>query len=124
MTPPGVPWSVDTVREFDIGDTAEDAVLEAVYEPSAALITRGPTDTPAATSSVSAPIIVATMLAELELRRGMRVLEIGTGSGYNAALISELVGNPKLVTSVEIDASLIAEAAPRLELLGYRGMDV
>jgi protein-L-isoaspartate O-methyltransferase len=44
------------------------------------------------TSSSSAPHVMATMLDALELRPGLRVLEIGGGSGYNAALLAELVG--------------------------------
>ena len=59
------------------------------------------------------------MLSEMGLRHGSRVMEIGTGSGYNAALIAELVGEPALVTTVDIDPTLTAEAIPRLDRLGY-----
>jgi protein-L-isoaspartate(D-aspartate) O-methyltransferase len=86
--------------------------------------TRGPIDEPVATSSVSAPVIVGSMLTEMALRHGLRVLEVGTGSGYNAALIAELVGDPSLVTTVEIDPTLVAEAVPRLERLGYGAIHV
>ena len=51
-------------------------------------------------------------------------MEIGTGSGYNAALIAELVGEPALVTTVDIDPTLIAEAVPRLDRLGYGSITV
>jgi protein-L-isoaspartate(D-aspartate) O-methyltransferase len=64
------------------------------------------------------------MLSEMALRRGSRVLEIGTGSGYNAALLAELVGDPALVTTVDIDPALTAEAIPRLDRLGYGGITV
>src|SRR5215831_6656852 len=46
----------------------------------------------AAVSSASQPTMVAIMLEQLELRPGMRALEIGAGTGYNAALLAELVG--------------------------------
>lgn len=77
-----------------------------------------------ATSTVSAPIIVAAMLELLALRPGLRVLEIGTGSGYNAALLAELVGDASLVTSVDIDEELVVAARSRLAALGWGGVTV
>ena len=49
-----------------------------------------------ATSSVSAPSVVAMMLERLRVRDGMRVLEIGTGSGYNAALMAHRLGGERV----------------------------
>ncbi len=60
-------------------------------------------------SSSSAPGVMMDMLDMLDVREGMDILEIGTGTGYNAALISEL-SKTGSVTSVEID-SAIAEHA-------------
>src|SRR3954467_15373250 len=48
----------------------------------------------------------------------MRVLEIGTGSGYNAALLADLVGDASIVTTVEIDSTLIEPARRRLRSVG------
>src|SRR5687767_10358361 len=48
-------------------------------------------------SSASMPLVVATMLEALDLRPGQRVLEIGSGTGYNAALIAELVEDQRAV---------------------------
>ena len=62
--------------------------LEIIYS-NAALITRLNADVP--TSSTSQPALVAQMLELLELGEGMRVLEIGAGTGYNAALTAEVV---------------------------------
>ncbi|MEU6034054.1 methyltransferase domain-containing protein [Actinomadura sp. NPDC047616] len=61
------------------------------------------------TSSISAPSIVAAMLRRLEVEAGMRVLEIGTGTGWNAALLAHVVGEQN-VTTIEVDA-VIAERA-------------
>ncbi len=61
-------------------------------------------------SSSSQPSMMAIMLRQLRLQPGMNVLEIGAGSGYNAALMQHLVGDNGKVTSIEIDAQ-IAEAA-------------
>lgn len=70
-------------------------------------------------SSVSQPEIVAVMLQQLRLQPGMRVLEIGAGSGYNAALLAELVGPTGSVISLEIDEALAAAAGQRLADAGY-----
>jgi len=101
-----------------------DHALQAIYEPTTALLTRLPPAGTSATSSVSAPIIVASMLAEMHLEFDLRVLEIGTGSGYNAALLAELVGDPALVTTIDLDSGLTDEAAARLERMGFERLVV
>ncbi len=66
--------------------------------------------------TISQPYIVAAMSELLELKRGDRVLEIGTGSGYQAAILAELTGE---VYTVEIIAELYQSATERLKQLGY-----
>lgn len=73
----------------------------------------------AAVSSVSQPEIVALMLEQLHVTPGMRVLEIGAGAGYNAALLAELVGPAGSVTTIELDPELASEAAAHLAVAGY-----
>ena len=51
--------------------------------------------------TISAPSMVAIMLESLDLKTGQKVLEVGTGSGYNAALIAEVVGKKGGVFSIE-----------------------
>ena len=70
-------------------------------------------------SSVSQPEIIAVMLQQLQVRPGMRVLEVGAGSGYNAALLAELVGPTGSVISLEFDGELAAAAGARLAEAGY-----
>jgi len=70
-------------------------------------------------SSVSAPWIVAAMLAQLDVRPGESVLEIGSG-GYQAALLRELAGPDGSVTTVDIDPEVTARARACLDLAGYR----
>jgi methyltransferase of ATP-grasp peptide maturase system len=71
------------------------------------------------TSSSSMPSIMAIMLEELRVRGGQRVLEIGTGTGYNAALLSHRCGAGQ-VSTVDIDPVIVEEARERLAVAGYR----
>jgi len=123
-TAPGMPWTPEQVREFRVDDESDDETLALIYGVDTALMTRGRVDRARATSTLSAPIIVALMLAELDLRPGLRVLEIGTGSGYHAALMAALVGDPALVTTIDIDQTVISETLTRLDRLGYGAMSV
>lgn len=67
--------------------------------------------------TISAPHMVGIMCQELELLEGQKVLEIGTGSGYNAAVLSVLVGPLGRVYTVEIVPELAQKAAERFKLL-------
>ncbi|CAG0929330.1 Protein-L-isoaspartate O-methyltransferase [Thermoflexales bacterium] len=66
--------------------------------------------------TISQPFIVAYMSENLELKAGDRVLEIGTGSGYQAAILADMGME---VYSIEIVPELAAEAEARLKRLGY-----
>src|SRR5580692_5183638 len=70
-------------------------------------------------SSSSQPAIMAIMLDQLTLAPGQRVLEIGAGTGYNAALMRHLVGPSGRVVSVDIDADLVEAARSHLASTGY-----
>jgi methyltransferase of ATP-grasp peptide maturase system len=71
-----------------------------------------------ATSSSSAPTLMALMLEALDTHNGHRVLEVGTGTGYNAALLCHRLDAAN-VTSIDIDAGLVNRARERLAALGY-----
>jgi protein-L-isoaspartate(D-aspartate) O-methyltransferase len=73
-----------------------------------------PEATEQAPATISQPTAVAAMLGAFDLRPGQRVLEIGAGSGYNAALMAELVGPAGSVVTVDLEASIVAAARPRL----------
>ncbi len=73
---------------------------------------------PMYTSSSTLPSLMLRMLEELDVTDGCGVLEIGTGSGYNAALLCERLGN-EYVTSVDLDPELIELATERLATNGY-----
>jgi len=71
--------------------------------------------------TISQPYIVALMTEALELNPGDRVLEVGTGSGYHAAVLSEIA---KEVYTIEIIESLGRTAEERLKRLGYKNVKV
>jgi protein-L-isoaspartate(D-aspartate) O-methyltransferase len=75
-------------------------------------------------SSSSQPAMMAIMLYQLDLAPGQRVLEIGAGTGYNAALIRHIVGGSGQVTSVDIDPELVGKARAHLAGAGYPDVTV
>jgi protein-L-isoaspartate(D-aspartate) O-methyltransferase len=77
-----------------------------------------------ATSSASQPSMMAIMLEQLDLRPGHRVLEIGAGTGYNAALMSRVVGPAGMVTAVDIDEELVDRAAVHLASARVYGVEL
>lgn len=73
----------------------------------------------AATSSRSEPSLMAGMLDALQVEPGMKILEIGTGTGYNAALMSHRLGSDN-VTTIDVVAELTEAARERLADVGYQ----
>jgi len=71
--------------------------------------------------TISQPFVVAYMTEQLHLQKQHRVLEIGTGSGYQAAILSRLVGD---VLTIERFRKLADSARQRLEMLGYYNVEV
>jgi protein-L-isoaspartate(D-aspartate) O-methyltransferase len=69
--------------------------------------------------TISAPSMVAIMTSHLKARPGHRVLEIGTGSGYQAAILAEIVGDSGHVYTVERIPELARIARRNLEKTGY-----
>jgi protein-L-isoaspartate(D-aspartate) O-methyltransferase len=90
-----------------------EAMAEFAYEDSALPIGEGQT--------ISQPYIVAAMIEAAEVRPGDRVLEVGAGSGYAAAVIGQIGAN---VIAVERHEKLARLAAERMQALGYNSVDV
>jgi len=74
--------------------------------------------------TISAPHMVAIMCEILELSEGHKVLEIGAGSGYNAAVMAELVGKTGHVYTVERIEPLVNFASKNLKETGYKNVTV
>jgi len=90
-----------------------EEIRERAYEDHALPIGRGQT--------ISQPYVVAAMTEALRVEKGMKVLEIGTGSGYQAAVLAELGAR---VFSIEIIPELARSARATLEKLGYTSVKV
>jgi protein-L-isoaspartate(D-aspartate) O-methyltransferase len=77
-----------------------------------------------AISSSSQPAIMAIMLEQLALQRGQRVLEIGAGTGFNAALMAQIVGEDGQVVTMDIDEDLVLSARQHLAAAGLARVEV
>jgi protein-L-isoaspartate(D-aspartate) O-methyltransferase len=100
-----------------------EAPLRRAYDPHDVVVPKRRADGSPVTIA-SEPGIVAWLLEQLGVQPGQRVLEIGAGTGYNAALLAELVGTDGVVTTIEYDAD-VAECAQRaLSDAGYDNVRV
>lgn len=116
--------------QIEARGVTNEAVLSAMrrvprheFVPGAAAH-RAYDDTPLAIGhgqTISQPFIVAFMTELLDLEPGDRVLEIGTGSAYQAAILARIVNE---VVTIEIIEALAETAAERLDRLGYRNITV
>jgi protein-L-isoaspartate(D-aspartate) O-methyltransferase len=109
---------LDIPREIFIPDVAQRLGIGAVYRDEAYPIKTD--DRGEAISSSSQPQIMALMLEELRISPGHRVWEIGTGTGWNAALLSALTGAKGRVTSIELDPELATQARRSIRAAGQR----
>lgn len=75
-------------------------------------------------SSSSQPAIMAIMLEQLQLRPGQSVLEIGAGTGYNAALMAHIVGETGRVVTIDIDEDIVEGARAHLAAAGFARVQV
>ncbi|MBO8179201.1 MAG: protein-L-isoaspartate O-methyltransferase [Archaeoglobus sp.] len=74
--------------------------------------------------TISAPHMVAIMCELLDLKEGDKVLEVGTGCGYHAAVVAEIVGKKRKVISIEYIPELAERARTILKALGYENVEV
>jgi protein-L-isoaspartate(D-aspartate) O-methyltransferase len=115
------------LRRRGISDQAVLRTMEAV--PREVFVAAGDRDLAyrdsalgiACGQTISQPFVVAYMTEQLQLQKGHKVLEIGTGSGYQAAVLSRLCAH---VLTIERYRTLADAARDRLEALGYHNIEV
>ena len=129
---------VDLLRDQDIVRTpAVDAALRSVprhlFLPGVsrkeayaneAVYTKHDDSSSASISAASQPAMVAMMLEQLQLQPGARVLELGAGTGYNAALMAAIVGQAGHVTTIDVDEDLVDDAREHLNAAAITNVDV
>jgi len=74
-------------------------------------------------STISAPGVVAFMLCHLNLKKGQNVFEVGTGSGYNTALIAKII-YPGKITTTEIDEEILEIARKNLAHFNFKNIEL
>lgn len=74
--------------------------------------------------TISAPHMVAIMCESLDINKGQKILEIGAGSGYHAAIVAQLVGDKGRVYSIERYESLAKKAQVNLQRIGCKNVTV
>ncbi len=74
--------------------------------------------------TISAPHMIAIMCEELNLKKGQKILEIGSGSGYHAAIVSKIIGKDGHVFSIERISSLANFAKKNLIKSGVKNVDI
>ncbi|HLU47367.1 MAG TPA: protein-L-isoaspartate(D-aspartate) O-methyltransferase [Planctomycetota bacterium] len=107
------PRVLEAIREVPRHRFVPEELRSRAYENRALPIGGGQT--------ISQPVVVAMMTEALELEEGDRVLEIGTGSAYQAAILSRLAAS---VDTIERDPMLYESARQKLALLGYTNVTV
>jgi protein-L-isoaspartate(D-aspartate) O-methyltransferase len=110
---------LDVPREAFLPEQLRDVGLAGIYRDQA-IVTRRDPDTNLPLSSSSQPAIMALMLEMLDARPGHRVVEIGAGTGYNAALLDRLTRPGGTVFTVDVDPGVARQAAAGLREVGAR----
>ncbi|MFI9149479.1 methyltransferase, FxLD system [Streptomyces sp. NPDC053367] len=98
--------------------------LEEAYTDQAVSIKDNPLGGPLPLSCASVPSLVGMMLGQLDVQPGNNILEIGAGTGYNAALLAELASEKGNVTSIDIDSDVALHARTALDRAGYQRVHV
>ncbi|MFF3030907.1 methyltransferase, FxLD system [Streptomyces rubiginosohelvolus] len=95
------------VPDTPLADAYDNSPVNVKYDPEGTSI-----------SCASQPAVVALMLDQLEAQPGERILELGAGTGYNAALIGHVVGPSGHVTTIDVDDDLVEGARAHLAAAG------
>ncbi|MEW2172599.1 methyltransferase, FxLD system [Streptomyces sp. NPDC007027] len=100
------------VPDTSLADAYDNSPVNVKYDPEGTSI-----------SCASQPAVVALMLDQLEAQPGEHILELGAGTGYNAALIGHLVGPSGHVTTIDVDDDLVEGARAHLAAAGATNVE-
>ena len=92
--------------------------LETIYSDRGLMIREDPH------SAASQPVLIFGMLEDLKLAHGLKVLEVGTGSGWNAGLIAFGVADDSLVYSMDLQTDLVEKARKHLDSVGFNRVNL
>ncbi|MEU2222215.1 methyltransferase domain-containing protein [Streptomyces sp. NPDC018347] len=119
------PYDMATRTSVHVDKRADPDAWYAAADSDIPIVTQwddgahlGPGPGKLSTSSSSMPSTVYSLLQDLDVAAGMRVLDVGTGTGETAALLSHRLG-PRHVTTVEVDGTVSATARDRLHKQGF-----
>ncbi|HLG24879.1 MAG TPA: protein-L-isoaspartate(D-aspartate) O-methyltransferase [Candidatus Nanoarchaeia archaeon] len=107
---------INAFKKIKRGDFVAGSLRQAAYNDMPLPLIRGKT--------ISQPTTVMLMTSALELKKGERVFEIGTGSGYQSAIISQIVGPKGEVISTEVVPELVQFAKQNLQKAGIKNVFV
>ncbi|MFH8807960.1 methyltransferase domain-containing protein [Streptomyces hygroscopicus] len=120
------PHDMETGRSVAVSKASDPATWQGYADSNVPIVTQwddgehsGTEPGDESTSSASMPSVVFSMLHDLDVQPGSRVLEVGTGTGWNAALLAHRLGSVNVVT-VEVDEAVAASARAALERFGLR----
>jgi|GEM_PF-2684441 len=116
-------------RWYDLNESNANQFLPVIYQDTPLIIwgSRADFESPKGQkqlSTISQPSFVLRMLDLMDLKQGQSVFELGTASGWNAALISNLVGPTGTVVTAEIISELAEQAVQRFKRLGIKNIKV
>ena len=107
---------LNAFRDINRGDFIPETLKSRAYEDNPLPLLRGKT--------ISQPTTVMIMTHALELKPGEKVFEVGTGSGYQAAIIAKIVGNKGKVITNEIIPELVSFAKQNLDRANIKNVEV
>ncbi|MCX6749690.1 MAG: protein-L-isoaspartate(D-aspartate) O-methyltransferase [Candidatus Pacearchaeota archaeon] len=105
---------VDAFSKVNREDFLPYSLKKKAYDDTALPIGNGQT--------ISQPYTIALMLSELDLKKGQKILEIGSGSGYVLALIAEIIGETGKIFGLEVIPALVKKSKENLE--NYRNVKI
>jgi len=109
-------------KKFDVDySKPQEEILKKIYVDRPLVITIKEEDV---LSTSSQPTVMAMMIEEAKLKNGDKVLEVGTGSGYNASVISKIIGDNGKVITIELEKKVYELSKTNLKRSGIKNIEI